>query len=196
MMQESQTKTKSVTLTKFLVRYSKLITFFLVVIIIFSSYFFIIGPKYESVNLGGQYSLDTLTQERDQRQNYLADLKALVARYQQISQADIVRLEKTLPLKKDVASLFVQFQALAEKHQFRLLSVNIDDAIDRTAATTAAAGVQQLNVSLNLAGGSYVNLKEFLASIESNLRLFDINAVYFSPDSSSYSMNLFTYYLN
>ena len=120
----------------------------------------------------------------------------MVARYQQISQADIVRLEKTLPLKKDVASLFVQFQALAEKHQFRLLSVNIDDAIDRTAATTAAAGVQQLNVSLNLAGGSYVNLKEFLASIESNLRLFDINAVYFSPDSSSYSMNLFTYYLN
>ena len=60
-----------------------------------------------------------------------------------------------------------------------------------------AAQLQKLTVNVELIGtlgNSYPEVKNFLSDLEKNLRIFDVNAVYFSPDSNTYSVNLFTYY--
>ena len=55
--------------------------------------------------------------------------------------------------------------------------------------------MKRLGVSINLLGDSYGAFKRLLEVLEVNVRLFDVNSVFFAPDSDSYSLNFFTYYL-
>lgn len=180
-----------------ILRYYKWITVVAVILIFALSYYFVLEPKYQQVGLGGQYNLDSLTEELDKRKVYLEELKKLEANYEKISQDEIEKLEKILPAKKDIPGLFVQFQALAEKHGFLLTSISINDIPQNEKDTQKVANLSRLSISLNLIGrgsGSYDEIKSFLSTIEYNMRLFDVNSVYFSPDSPDYSINLFTYY--
>ncbi len=64
-------------------------------------------------------------------------------------------------------------------------------------ATPALSGnIGKLNITLNLMGSenNYLDIKSFLTALESNLRLFDVNAVYFSPGTPTFTVNLTTYY--
>jgi len=194
MVQNEKDKIKKTAWIKFLVRYNKMLTLLLVVLIVSLSYFLVIAPKYESISIGGQYDLDALIQKREQQQQYLAQLKLLNENYQRISQGDASKLDKVLPSQKDIPGLFIQLQALAAENNFRLIAVNIDEEADQAIDENKIAGIKRLNISLNLVGGNYLSLKQFLEDVESNLRIFDVNAVYFSPDSENYSVNLFTYY--
>jgi len=84
-----------------------------------------------------------------------------------------------------------------------LSGLTISELPDAAAAAAeqkkpASSAVKKLSISVNLMGGKttgYENLKSFLSSLEQNLRLFDVEAVYFTPQSSKYSLTLLTYYL-
>ena len=164
----------------------------------FLSYYFILEPKYQEVGIGGRYDLDNLKQEFTKRQEYLKDLKTLADNYQEVNQVDIEKLKKILPEEKDIPELFVQLQALAEEHNFLLVSVSINESAEAVKKKTGTEGIKKLSISLNLISsgetGDYDELKEFLTTLEHNLRLFDVNAVYFSPDSPNYTLDIFTYY--
>lgn len=184
---------KSQKLTGFLERYYRIITLLsLTAVAIFGYY--ILAPKYEEVGLGGQYSITTLTREKQQKQRYLQELKELVGNYQRINQTDIDKLNQILPKDKDIAGLFVQLQALSRENGFILSSVNINQEPVKSSKSGAKDEIRKLNISLNLIGSDYQSLKRLLEAIEYNLRLFDVNAVYFSPGVPRYSINLFTYY--
>ena len=194
---EEQKSKKNLHLMLAIIRYYRLVTFILIVVIVALSYHFILEPKYRQVGSGGKFSLAALKQEVVKRQEHLNDLKRLIANYQNISQTDIDRLKKILPKGKDIPGLFVQFQALAEENNLLLASVSINETPETLIAKETAGTISKLDISLDLvgAGGSdYEGIKEFLASLENNLRLFDVNAVYFNPDSTVYSVDLFTYY--
>ena len=96
-----------------ILRYSKIITLLLIVLIFAGSYFFVLEPKYQQVGIGGQYNVDTLTTELEKRKNYVTEVKALIANYQQLGQNDIAKLEQILPQKKDIPGLFVQLEEIA-----------------------------------------------------------------------------------
>ncbi|MFA6255493.1 MAG: hypothetical protein WC675_05760 [Patescibacteria group bacterium] len=189
-----------------LIRYHKLITALLVILIIFLSYQFILEPKYQQVSLGGRYNLATLEEELNKRETYLNSLKELAGNYQKISQEQVENLKKILPAEKDIPSLFVQLQALTEQHNLILATISINEISEASSTkkskvqeeTPPAPGIKKLDISLNLigkeGGNNYLAVKEFLTTLESNLRLFDVNSVYFSPTSANYSINLFTYY--
>ncbi len=186
-----------------LLRYYKWLTLLIVIIIVAASYYFIFEPKYQQVGVGGSYNTRTLTIEISKRQDYLRQLEKLVQNYQQINQAQIARLEHILPEQKDVAGLFVQFETLAKKNNFVLAGITITEAADEASqgkSKTNPPLIKKLNVSLNLVGveisNSYNEVKNFLDDVEKNLRLFDVNAVYFDADSTNYSVELFTYYFD
>jgi Tfp pilus assembly protein PilO len=179
----------------FFSRYYKILAL-LIVAIVGGVGYYILYPKYQEVSLGGEYSIETLKSERQTRQRYLYELKKLKENYQKINQADIDKLNQILPSDRDIPGLFVQVAALAEDNGFILDSVNISqEAAGRSIKGQAKQEIKKLNISLNLRGSSYQSLKYLLNAIEYNLRIFDVDAVYFSPDSDKYSVNLFTYYL-
>ena len=188
-------KKKGLDFSKILSRYYKMITLVLVTSVFVLGYYLLV-PKYQEISLGGEYSLDTLEQEKSSRQNYLKDLKKIIENYNQISQEDIDKLKQILPEQKDIPNLFIQLQALVEDNGFILSSVDISEGNAGVAKGNNSNGavIQRLNINLDLVGRDYIALKEFLQSLEYNLRLYDVNAVYFVPGSDTYSINLFTYY--
>lgn len=199
MVSEDDRKRKNLRLKLAVFRYYKLITVFLVILIVFLSYYFILEPKYQQVGVGGRYNLDTLKDKLSERERYLENLKKLTANYQKISQADINNLKNILPNQKDIPGIFVQLQALAEEYNFLLSGVSINEVPKEVKkGKESPEKISKLNISLNLIGsgesGNYAELKDFLSALEDNLRLFDVNAVYFTPDSPNYSINIFSYY--
>ena len=177
-------------------RYHKIITALIVIIIFVGSYFFILEPKYQQVGIGGQYNVDTLTKELEKRKNYVTEVQALIANYQQLRQDDIIKLEQILPHKKDIPGLFVQLEAIAKENGLRLVGISINEVPGVTRVENDGV-IGKLNITVNLVGkttGGYRIVKDYLASVERNLRLFDVNAVYFTPGSPNYTISLFTYY--
>ncbi|MFA6410909.1 MAG: type 4a pilus biogenesis protein PilO [Candidatus Buchananbacteria bacterium] len=178
-------------------RYYKFVTVLIIIVLIGLSYYFILEPKYQQVGIGGKYNIDTLKQELIKRQNYLDNLKKLAANYQNISQTEMLKLNEVLPEEEDIPGLFVQLQNLAQENNLLLASVSINETSGSSQNGNLAGNIKKLSVSLNLIGGqgnSYNEVKQFLSALEYNLRIFDVNSVYFSPDSPSYTINIFTYY--
>jgi hypothetical protein len=193
-------------------RYHKLLTLFLAIVLLVFSYYFILAPKYQQVGGGGRYNLDTLKEELEKRQSYLKDLQTLISSQRQISQTDLERLAVILPDQKDIAGLFIQLQQLAQNNNLLLASVNINEIAEvkppvKSSKTSKkdekplppTNEPKKLDINLNLLGPtrvSYSEIKNFLADLENHLRLFDVNAVYFTPDLAAWSVNLYTYYLS
>lgn len=192
-------KEKKRLLSAVIARYYKIFIIILLIFIISFSYYFILKPKYEQVGIGGKYNLETLKKELKKRQGYLKNLKELNGNYRKISKKEIDKLGKVLPKEKDIAGIFVQLEELTLKNDFLLTSININEIPSSIESNNdEALTINKLSITLNLVStgsNSYNNLKLFLADLEDNLRLFDINAVYFSPGSTLYSVSLFTYYL-
>jgi len=197
---EKNQRRKNIQIKLVMLKYSRLITAFLVVAIIASSYYFILEPKYQQVGIGGKYNLDTLKNEVTKRKEYLANLKNLISDYKSISQEELKKVKQILPTEKDIPGLFVQLQALAESHGLFLSGISINEAADTAkskAKQSSVREIKKLNLSIGVVGpedNNYERLKVFLTALENNLRLFDVNAVYFSPDSPTYSLEIFTYY--
>jgi len=206
MAEAKKNKKRNSALTLALIRYYRLITALLVVVIIFLSYQFILEPKYQQVSLGGQYNLATLEEELNKRETYLKSLKELSGNYQKISQDQIENLKKILPAEKDIPSLFVQLQTLTKQYNLMLATISINETSETPPTkknkaqeeTSPVQEIKKMDISLNLIGeegeNNYLAIKEFLSALENNLRLFDVNSVYFNPTSANYSINLFTYY--
>ncbi len=175
---------------KFLSRYHKALTVVLV-IIIFAIGYYVLAPKFQEI-ISQRTDLKNLTKDKQARESYLADLEKLVANYQKINKSDVENLDQILPTQKDIPGLFVQLQALAQENGFTLATVNLEE---EPSITSREEKIRKININLNLVGGDYQSLKKFLEAVEYNLRLFDVDAVYFSPDSNNYSISLFTYYI-
>lgn len=191
---------KNLQLLLVLVRYYKLLTIVIVITVVAFGYTFILEPKYREISSGGQYNLETVETELAKRETYLDTLKTLVTNYQNISQAEINKLKKVLPEEKDLPGIFVQFEALAQEYDLFLSSISINEVAEevKKEKSSRSGKIKKLNVSLSLISikesHDYADIKEFLSALENNLRLLDVNAVYFSPDALDYSVNLFTYY--
>lgn len=200
-------------------RFYQMITIGLAVIILVVGGYFILLPKYRQVSANSLQVSAALKKEESKRIDYLKNLKELISNHKKINQQEVGKLKTLLPANKDLPGLFVQLQGLAEENNFLLSSVNINEMPDGSGTkaekikieeegTTAASAsgqkkavsgaIKKLSVNINLVGNKvtgYEAFKSFLSALEQNLRLFDIEAIYFTPQSPKYSLTLFTYYL-
>jgi len=202
-------KDKKIEFPSLFAHHYKLITFTAVALMGVIGYGILVS-KYQQLWLEGGSNLQILSQEIETKQAYLDDLQRLVNNYKSINQSDIEKIDKILPTFTDVAGLLVQLQDLAYQSGFALASVNISEQSQQQELSKVSkvvklatndiqveddGRVKKLSVGVNLVGGDYSNLKKFLELTELNLRLFDVNAVYFDPDVDKYSVTFFTYYI-
>jgi hypothetical protein len=187
----------------FFVRYYYLIAAALAVGVIAAGYFMFLEPKYISIGIGASNDTTFLKDEQAKRQKYLVQLKDVSKKYRSINQTELTRFKAILPTEPDLPDLYAQFQTLTLKHNLLLGGIAFSEVGDQTAAEgeakTGNGKLKKLSVSINVAGqgqGSYEEMKSFLTTLEDNLRLFDIQSVFFTPGSSAYAINLYTYYLS
>lgn len=180
------------------VRYHILITLSLSVLLLASGYFVAIKPKVISLQQNGGRDLEVLRVERVKRQAYLAQLQDVSKKYHQFDKNQLDNFSQILPSGPDFAGLFVQLQSLAAANSLILSNVNFNESVASTEEGNKNDDVKKIGIGLNVAGtgqGSYNQLKAFIFALENNLRLFDVQAVYFNPGSPNYSLTLTAYYL-
>ncbi len=176
-------------------RFNRLINGLLLAVILFSGYHFVLSPKFQQAAQGSLKNLNLAKAELAKRQTYFDQLTALVNNYNRISPTEIQKIKSILPHDKDIAGLLVQFQQLAAKNNLLLAAINFNDLPDTSSKDRS--GIKKISINIDLIGGgkdSFEEIKDFVASLEINLRLFDIQSVLFKPDSASYSITLYAYY--
>ena len=174
-------------------RFDELITTVLVSWIVEGGYCFVLEPKFRESWQGNKVDLNLIKAELLKRQQHLEQLQALIESYNKISPAEIARIKMILPRDQDIPGLFVQFQELATKNNLLLGAINFNDA----PATSGSAEIKKISINVDLVSSndiSYQEIKKFLASVETNLRLLDIDSVFFTPDSTNYSLTIIAYY--
>jgi len=200
MTKSSLGKKKTVTfyIDKFFIA-GLLIIFFVLVASIF---YFILKPKYNKVRYGGSSNLQTHEELISAQEIYLDKLKNLQKNFQSLEKIKIDKMFNILPTDKDIPSLFVQLEDIAQINGLSLTSIDMVEKEEITIIRSAeelekqlAPGIKQLQINLSMQNGNYDKMKNFLSSIENNLRLFDIETLNFNKDALEFDVNLITYYL-
>ncbi len=146
-----------------------------------------------------------LERKISEAKNKLDQADKLLEQYYKIDQDYLQRLSLVLPANDDVPTVFTQLDALARANNSVLLSVQVNKIKDSNPANVSEdkkmdlpIGIRAMEVSAQLLAekgdDSYGFYKSILASLEKNLRLFDLQNIVFSPDLSAINLNGTVYY--
>lgn len=145
--------------------------------------FLVISPLYSKVTTTGD-ELDQAKQELTALENKKSKLDELKDRESELV-AEAAKVSDALPTAEEVGRLFIQLDALATT------SGGVLESVDKVTATTAidstdltASGITTSSYDLKLTFPSYYNLKNFISSSESALRLVSIDSFDISADET------------
>ncbi|MEK9183745.1 MAG: hypothetical protein AAB890_01585 [Patescibacteria group bacterium] len=107
----------------------------------------------------------------------------LIAKYNDISQSDIDRIDKLVPSQTDAIKFIMEVDDIIKNNGMILRSIDVKNA-EGSKAPPDAGGKSKLFETVSFAmkiAGSYESFFSFVKNMEENLRLTDINAVKLSP---------------
>lgn len=160
---------------------SRLIIAILLLLISAAAVFFFVMPQWKEVqkikaDISG---LEALHKE-------LADLASsrdsLVQQYNSVDERDLKKLEAIVPKGRLTASVLTDFEIMAQKNGLSLERVDFSENKETSSGALPKPSTSSYSVmpaSLTLKGG-YENFREFLKTLELNLRLVDVEEVAFS----------------
>lgn len=175
-----------------LVKALPVITAVLAVAYLVAAYFLLFMPKIGPLLAGG--ALDTAAVETRiaDDEAYLKQISASEQMFKKLNPERKEKLQAIVPLSPGVPDIYVQLDAIARAHDFVLVSV---DAVPDEKAVSDT-GRRVVRSAINVAGGTYEQFKLFLTDMERSLRIFDVQAVVFTPGSGNYGLVMRSYYLD
>jgi len=197
-------------INQFLNQYYRYLVWCLVVLVLTIGIFTLLLPQYHRLKDTGIFENKEAKSNLAERENYLADLRNMQQNYDDLEIRAWRSLDNILPKESDIYLLFAQMETLARDNGLVLMSININDGsavvteqapsskVEKPTAVdnSVADNIKTVNLSLNLEGvDSYENFKLFLDNLENNARILDIKSLSYSPEKSTYTVTLSTYYL-
>jgi Tfp pilus assembly protein PilO len=133
-----------------------------------------------------------LQQHRQILEQQQRDWKTFADSLTTMSSADIDIVMESIPPQPAVPELLVQLERLVAQHGFVISSISLHEAkrlddVDKS--------IMMLPVTMKVAGPTYQGFRQLLESMQTHIRLFDVNAIYFVPDMNEYTIDFSTYYL-
>ena len=107
--------------------------------------------------------------------------------------ADLNKFNGILPNAYATEQLFGELEEIVSAQGFLVQGITISSATTATAPSTPM-NVSQVNLNLSIGAVDYNGFKILLKTLETNLRLFDVTSVGFSPGGSTANLVLSTYY--
>ncbi len=146
-----------------------------------------------------------LEEQIAQKRKQLEKLDKLFKEYQSLDRNHFYKLARILPKEAEGPLVFAQLDALARANESVLMSVQVSEISEQNLnnlklqeGITFPPGVKLVSVEASLLGKSgregYGFYKKLLESVENNLRLFDLENITFSPDSSMINLSGVVYY--
>lgn len=164
------------------------LAFFLFCAVLLSGYFLLIRPKVSELRTA--YSLlNQKSQEFETEKNYAQQLDGLQKDFAAVDPNNIEKLNKAIPEKDDFNDgvLMKQLESLVLQNGLVLTSLQISKA-------ELVGSINSEAISLMISGVDYESLRKFLASLEDNLNIFDVEKINFDPSAKSLSLVIRTYY--
>lgn len=183
-------------LNLFLNDYFNIIIVGIVLLVLALAYFLLIKPKYDLTMMAIKSNIEQQQRLYAEQVKKLNNLKAISSLYEKISPADLKKFNGVLPDSYVRESLFGELEEIISQNGFVLNSVNISKEEDKEGGDSAgkSAKVGEINIQLSISSIDYAGFKNLLRLIESNLRLFDVTNLSFSPGANTASLTLTTYY--
>jgi hypothetical protein len=188
---------------KFLDDYFSWIVAGVVVIVFVLGFFVLLLPKYEQTvkfvnDIDQQQSLDVTA-----KQTELDKINQLIAAYNKIDKKYITKVNAIAPAVQNKEELFSELNYLVSVNQLVLQSISLSSVgayqnqglmSIPPAQSAISESLQTVSINLTVKGTSYESFKNFLASLENNLRLMDVLSIQFDPHGQSTTLVINTYY--
>jgi|CXWK01.1.fsa_nt_gi Tfp pilus assembly protein PilO len=125
----------------------------------------------------------------------------LQAKYQNMPQDGVAKLEKVLPDNVDTVNLAMNFDSIAAKYGISLKKISTVDRIDESGGvivqSVGSGSYQPVTVAFSFTA-SYQDFRDFINDIEQSLRITDIKSVSFETSENGFyefSLAVQTYWL-
>ncbi|HTX87069.1 MAG TPA: hypothetical protein VMC41_03310 [Candidatus Nanoarchaeia archaeon] len=196
-------KVRSKQFNKFLSDYFNWVVGFAVAIVFVSGFFVLVLPKYqqtvEFINSTNQQQVLDVSSRQDE----LTKIQRFLAAYKSIDPKYIDKVKAIAPVAQNKEELFSELNYLVSVNQLFLQSISLsstDSYLDQELLPVKAGdqpianSLQTVTVVLEVRGTTYESFKNFLSSLENNLRLMDVLSIRFDPQGQTTSLTIDTYY--
>ena len=195
----------------FVVHYFDSLVAVTVLIIFVTGFFFIINPKYKTINEMEMYSIDDLEAGKTKLENYSAKLVDYRNTYRDLSEVGKERIEKVVPGNEQLENFFAQIESITKKQGVFITSMSVadekkkekvansgnDEGVEKETANSAESkgelGVA--SISLIISGVDYAGTKKLLSIFENNLRLMDVKSIKFDTSNKEVELLITAYFL-
>lgn len=157
-----------------------------------TGYFLLIRPVLGDVMPGGRYDLGPAQARLSEAQAFRDRLGKALKKISDFPAASLERMKTLVPETGDPITIFTDFEELASKSGFVLRGI----ATSQDVKASDVPGRSVTKVTVGLAGGDYRKLKRFLGLLERFRRVYDVRSVAVGSDTTDYSIDIFTYYLD
>lgn len=179
---------------------------------------FLLQGEYQRIVDSGILEYNNRVAQREDRKQNLEQLEQLSAEFSALEQERLDQLHAVLPVGVDTVALVDQMQDFADVANVSILSIDVvvsgssdastsatrasgtktNSATSSTASALSASNVRTAIISMNVStpSSSYDDLKQFLTALESFVPLLNLQNLTYAPDTTSFALQLETYYLD
>lgn len=186
-------------------KYFGVIAIVLVFIILVVGLTQFVMPLWKQVREVDVLNVQQTQEELDEAQLFLSQLRQMRNKYEDISYADIQRLQNVLPHGLDKKVLFLQLQEFGKDNDLEVTSLGISGGATgltdtrRQASTQAtdAARVEQAIITMSVNGlETYQSFKDFLTNVEQYAPILELTSIQYPLATTSATFSFTTYYLS
>jgi len=152
---------------------------------------FLLWPAYSAM-MANRENLGVWQAKYDEARKLKAVADKIRENYDKLSENSQKAVD-ALTGEADIPSLLTQLEDLTSQNGLILNSINFSPQ----PSVAPMAGVKTLDIDLNLAG-DFNSLMNFIDAVENNLRIMDVSAVNFQPETggslTKYNVKMSVYY--
>ncbi len=199
-------------LNGFLVDYFYLLVFGLVVFILILGLVFLLKPKYEKIISNVEVDKTEKQAQLHKQEQRLAKINHLIDLYQKVDPEKKQKVEKILsnPDNYYYEKLFNEMERIANSNNILIESISIapeeekevtsrrksrnSDEEKSVTLNDFSSQIKKTEIEVSVVNASYAQFKNFLESVEKNLKLMDVVNINFLPASKTGQFMIYTYH--
>jgi len=191
------------------------------VVVLWLGWVLLLQDEYAHIRDSGILEYQQRVERRQTHQDNLAQLQRLAAQVEGLNTERLDQLDAVLPKGIDSVALIDQMQAFADAAQVSILSIDVTKESETKPAAGSATAKATKTTSTNSSSSSaalqltksqvrtavitvnittrqstYAGLKDFLDTLESFVPVLNLRNLTYSPATTSFALQLETYYLD
>ncbi len=183
----------------FLLHYFYWLVLLLILLVLILSFSFFLYPEYKKINKEIKEYEEEHKNLFSAKQKKLNNLNDYIESYRKISSSEKEKIVSMLPNKYNREELFSELNHLVDKNNLMLKEISVNkkatSSQEEKKDPLLNLGVQEYSINMSVAGVNYYSLRNFLDTLENNIRILDVNGIDFAPKSRIVKLELSTYYL-